>query len=62
VRLAPAPHAATAVGARALLTHGRGNEAPDPSESFNVGAVRVEWSLAESALGDDCYLSGLATG
>ena len=25
-------------------------------------ALRVEWSLAENALGYDCYLSGLVTG
>jgi hypothetical protein len=47
-----------------------GDVDPDDGTSGQAGfvvdptgrAVRVQWSLAENAFGQDCYLSGLATG
>ena len=47
-----------------------GDAGPDDGTSGQAGfvvdstgrAVRAEWSLAENALGNDCYLSGLVTG
>lgn len=47
-----------------------GDAGPDDGTSGQAGfvvdptgrTVRVQWSLAENALGNDCYLSGLAAG